>query len=263
MTDIRKLHGFLRSEFELEASSGFKLARRVPDMRVKHFLDYYASLSTHGQDQLASAATLRGAIWISGEEGARDMPTVNEMPAWKAWLHESVAGLSRDPHYYHSVKDLQGCLAQARADIARTRPVSVPQDLVDYANTIRGAKTPELRKRVSSAMKGLFEPAPVTIGNNSGNCDGMLGGSRVGIGLDFGSRYHQLGYRIEVDSTDPPGRLTRAGFEMALGIGLGNWDFIDDRNVDDSIVLLCEFVRYIAELPQRMPAGCLQAAQPR
>jgi hypothetical protein len=39
MTDIRKLHGFLRLEFELEACSGFTLARRVPDTRVKHFLD--------------------------------------------------------------------------------------------------------------------------------------------------------------------------------------------------------------------------------
>jgi hypothetical protein len=261
MTDIRKLHGFLRLEFELEARSGFTLARRVPDMRVKHFLDYYASLSADAQDQLATAAALRGAIWISGEEGARDLPKVNELPAWKAWLHESVAGVARDLHYYHTVQDLRACAAQAKADIARGRPVSVPQDLVDYANTIRGIKTPELRKRVGPAMKRLFEPALVSISNRFGNYDGMLCGSRVSIGLDLGTRYYQLGYQVAVDSTDPPGRLTRAGFEMALGLGLGHWNFIVEENIDDSIALLSELVRYVAELPRRIPAGCLQAAR--
>jgi len=112
MTDIRQLYGFLRLEFEREARSAFALARRVPDMRVKHFLDYYASLSADAQDQLATAATYRGAIWISGEEGAADLPRVNALPAWKAWRHESVAGVARDPHYYHTVQDLRACAAQ-------------------------------------------------------------------------------------------------------------------------------------------------------
>lgn len=68
---IQDLHTFLRSEFEREARSGFSLARRIPDTRVKHFLDYHAGLSPNAQDELAYAVTLRGAVWISGVEGDR------------------------------------------------------------------------------------------------------------------------------------------------------------------------------------------------
>jgi hypothetical protein len=49
---------------------------------------------------------------------------------------------------------------------------------------------------------------------------------------------------------------------MALGLGLGHWNFIVEENIDDSIALLSELVRYVAELPRRIPAGCLQEARP-
>jgi hypothetical protein len=46
---------------------------------------------------------------------------------------------------------------------------------------------------------------------------------------------------------------------MALGLGLGNWNFIVEENIEDSIRLLCEFIRYAAELPKRLPPQCLQS----
>jgi hypothetical protein len=250
MIHMPTLHRFLREEFDLEERSGFALAKRIPDMRVKHFLDYYASLPPNERDELAHACSLRGAVWISGEEGARHLDTVNALSAWQGWLHESMAGVGRDPHYYHSVQDLRGYVAQAKADLARGCRLSVPQEMVDYANTVHGIKTAELRKRLRPAMKALFGPGLIAISNRSGEYQGWLSGSAVRVCLDFGSQYFQLGYQVDVQSSDPAGRLRHAGYEMALGIGHGHWNFLVEENVADSIALLGDFVRYVAELPR-------------
>ena len=254
MPDISSLHRFLHGEFAAEAQAGFPRARRIPDMRVRHFLDYHADLSAGEQDALADAVTLRGALGLAASTSSAHWDALNSLPAWQRWRHEAVTGVARDPHYYYSVPILRACVAQAHADLALGRPSSLPAADVAYAESIRGVKAPELRKRTRAALTALFGPG-LTVANRSGSYDGALRGSRVLVGLDFGSRYRQLGYEVVVESVDPPGRLARAGFEMALGIGHGHWDFIVEENVDDAVALLCEFVDYVADLPRRLPAG--------
>jgi hypothetical protein len=134
----------------------------------------------------------------------------------------------------------------------------VPEADVEYAQSVQAVKTPELRKRLRVAMTALFGAGLKNVSNRAAAYEGMLGGSGLLVGLDLGGRYWQLGYQMVVESVDPPGRLARAGFETALGMGQGHWDFIVEENVDDSIALLCEFVTYVAELPRRLPAECLQ-----
>jgi len=40
-----------------------------------------------------------------------------------------------------------------------------------------------------------------------------------------------------------------------MGFGLGDWDYITDKNVDDSFVLFPELVQYNFELPDRIRAA--------
>jgi hypothetical protein len=259
---FESLNDFVRGEFAREAESGFAIAGRIPDMRVKHFLDYYASLGSGEQDELADACAMRGAVWISGGAGAPYLDTVNALPAWKKWMHESVAGVSRDPHFYYSALTLRDYLGQIKADTALGRPVSVPLDWVDYAKTVHAVKTPELRKRLRAAMTKLYGGGLTGVTNKNAEYDGSLSGARVRVGFDLGSRYHQLGYEVAVDTTDPPARLSRAGYETALGLGLGKWDFIVDENVEESIALLSRLILHVADMPKRMPPVCLEFLRP-
>ena len=115
-----------------------------------------------------------------------------------------------------------------------------------------------MRKRLHVAVTALFGPGLAHVGNLSADYEGELAGSKVLLGLDLGGSYWQLGYQVSVACTDPPGRLARVGFETALGIGRGHWDFITSDNLDEAITLLCKSVRYVAELPRLLPVGCLE-----
>jgi hypothetical protein len=66
------------------------------------------------------------------------------------------------------------------------------------------------------------------------------------------SRHAQLRYEIAVASTELALSLNRVGFETALGAGFGDWNFIVKESVEDSMLLLSEFVRYASELPNRL-----------
>ena len=77
------------------------------------------------------------------------------------------------------------------------------------------------------------------------------------VNIDYGGSSAQLRYDVAVQPTKPFVPLHRAGFETALGVGHGDWDFIVEENVSDAMALLSECVGYVADLPQRLPEGCL------
>ena len=261
MTNIRPLHSFLRKEFDAEAQNGFARLRRVPDTHVRHFLDYFASLNPLSQDDLADAATLWATLRLAPQAELEHREALGAHPAWKLWCDEMAMGCGRDPHYYYSVIDLRMCLAQAKIDRGRLSISSVPKELEDYAASIRSVKAPALRKHVRAAFSSLFGAKHTNIGGGGWNYSGMLGGSQVMVWVDYGARHAQLSYEVAVVSAEPALSLKRAGFEMALGAGFGQWDFIVEENVGDSMDLLSECVRYVSELPRRLPEGCLNEGQ--
>jgi hypothetical protein len=262
MADIAALHRFLRAEFETEAGAGFPRVSRVPDMRVKHFLDYYASLGSSARGALADAVTLRGALGLTETAADEYWADLKRRPAWNDWQHEAVTGVARDPHFYAPVTRLRMCVAQAHAERSLGRPQSLPPEMVEYAGSIRSPKAPELRKRTRAALTALYGAGLTSVTNKSGSYDGTLNGRRVQVGLTFGSQYMQLGYTVAVEAAQPSVML-RGCLESSLGMGAGHWDFIVDDNVDDAMALLGECVEYVVELPRRLPQGCLGGeAQP-
>jgi hypothetical protein len=228
----------------------------VPDTHVRHFLDYYRSLNSCDQDALADAATLWATLRFAPQAELEHRERLGAHPAWNAWRNEMAMGCGRDPHYYYSVPLLRTCIAQAKVDRARLGASTVPKELEEYAASIRSVKAPELRKRVRAAFTALFGARQSKIGGGDWDYSGTLNGSQVMIGIDYGGRHAQLRYEIAVVSADPALSLKRVGFEVALGAGFGDWDFIVEENVDDSTCLLSEFVQYVSELPKRLPPNC-------
>ena len=168
-----------------------------------------------------------------------------------------VMGGGRDPHHYYSVPLLRTCIAQAKIDRAKGKPSSVPRELEEYAASIRSVKAPELRKLVRPVLRSILGARPSKLGGGDWDYEGTISGSRVMVGIDYGGRSAQLRYEVAVQSIEPSVTFERAGFEVALGAGHGDWDFIVEENVSDSMTLLGELVTYAAELPRRLPEGCL------
>jgi hypothetical protein len=251
MTDIKQLHKFLRAEFDAEEKRNFSKLRRAPDTHVRHFLDYYTSLNSHDQDGLADGATMWATLRLSPHEDFAYREALGAHPAWNLWRHEMALGRGRDPHYYYSVPNLRNCIAQAKIDRARLGASSIPKELEEYASSVRSVKAPELRKHVRAVFSSLFGAEPLNAGGNW-DYSGSLNGSQVTVSIDYGSRHAQLRYEIAVVSTELALSLNRVGFETALGAGFGDWNFIVEENVEDSMLLLSEFVRYASELPNRL-----------
>ncbi len=199
-----------------------------------------------------------GALRLAGNHDKDVWDALNSLPARREWLNEMTVGVGRDPHFYYSVAH-PAHLRVAQAKIDRLRAVS-PQacrlDIEEYALSVKSVKAPELRKAVRAAMTALIgaRSRPKAGGGDWGY-EGSLNGSQVAIGIDYGGRHAQLRYQVRVISTDPPVSMDRGGVEIALGAGLGHWNFIVEENVDDAIALLVESVSYIARslLPRRLP----------
>lgn len=260
MVNTQALHKFLRGEFDAEARTNFARLRRVPDTHVRHFLDYYGSLNTTDQDALADASTLWGTLrtlmlWGLRPSGPHE--TLKTNLAWERWAHEMVMGRSRDPHHYSSVPYLRTCIAQAKMDRAKGKLSSVSRELEDYAASIRSVKAPELRKLVRPVLRSILGARPSKLGGGEWDYEGTISGLRVMVDIDYGGHSAQLRYEVAVLSTPPLASFKRAGFEVLLGAGFGDWNFIVEENVSDSMALLGELVTYVAELPRRLPQGCL------
>jgi len=251
--DVKSFHAFLRGEFEAEAVGGFARLRRIPDTHVRHFLDYYASLDAGRRDALADASTLWGALRLAGNYDKDAWDALNSLPARREWLNEMTMGVGRDPHFYYSVPILRTCVAQAKIDRMHGKPASVPADIEEYALSVKSVKAPELRKRVRAAMTALFGAKPSKGGGGDWDYEGSLSASQVMLGIDYGGRHAQLRYQVRVVSANPPVHMDRGGLEIALGAGLGHWNFIVEDNVDDAIALLAESVSYMSLLPRRLP----------
>jgi len=215
------------------------------------------TLNAPDQDALADASTLWGTLRLAGSAAASCQDALKVHPAWEEWRHEMVMGGSRDPHHYYSVPLLRTCIAQAKIDRAKGKPSSLPRELEEYAASIRSVKAPDLRKHVRSVMRSLLDARPSKIGGGDWDYEGTINGSRVMVSIDYGGRSAQLRYEVAVQSTEPTVTIERAGLEVALGTGLGDWDFIVEENLSDSMALLSEFVAYVAELPRRLPERCL------
>lgn len=257
MADAKALHEFLRGEFDAEASNGFARLKRVPDTHVRHFLDYYRSLNASDQDALAYASTLWGTLRLFGPGPSEQHEALKTNLAWENWRNEMVMGRGREPHHYYSVPFLRTCVAQAKIDRAKGKPSSVSKELEEYAVSIRNVKAPELRKLVRPVLRSILGARPFKVGGGDWDYEGIINGSRVMVGIDYGGRSAQLGYEVAVQSTEPLVEFKRAGFEVVLGVGHCNWDFIVEENVNDSMALLGELVTYVADLPKRLPPGCM------
>jgi hypothetical protein len=234
---------------------------RIPDTEVRVFVDYYRSLNHSEQDALADAVTYVGS--------ARAFPALWEMPEYEAvkanpaWVRWRQLKFSRRMHVqslrYVGAMEARNWMELARLERATGKPVSVPRALEEYGESLHVVMAPERRKRVRDVLRQLMAAEAKSQGDGQWDYVGVIGGVDVTVHTRFSKRLVQLDYNVAVQSRSPAVSFEGLSFDAVLCDGIGWWDFIVDENLDDAMDLFRDLVRWVAELPRRLPEGCLDA----
>ena len=81
---------------------------------------------------------------------------------------------------------------------------------------------------------------------------GVVGNTRVGVDVDFGSRMGQVCYTVRVLNSD--GTLKFACIDEYLWGAPGGWDYLTEENAPRCIDFLAEHVVYLVGLIERVSA---------
>jgi hypothetical protein len=253
MSRTLEFQKFCRSEFEHEAASGFLRLRRVPSTYVCQFLSYYSELTSQEKEAHVEAATLWAAVRLGGDADIPAYESLQQNEVWKRWVNWSTMNGWRFP----SIPHLRDRERQAKIDAAHGIPSEVSQEIKTLTASARAVNSAEMRKRVRKVLGDVFNPTVSNCGGGWWKYEGRLNGSHLSASIAYASNYHQLHYEINVESLSAASKLERISFENVLGVGWGQWDFIIQENVDDSMHLLAEAIVYVSLIPARLPAGCL------
>jgi hypothetical protein len=267
MVTSERLLAFFRSEFTAEERSGFARLKRVPESRVEEQLAYYQSLCAADKASFIDCC----AHWALSNYGfviEAQRPEIKELldTGTQAMqmttlqkIRESSINHTKHPFFprwskgryrFHSnrdVKMLRVAVSQYKLDRRRGVPSCVSEDLFRFAESVKSIKALELRKRVRAVLNKFGYQKTDQFGGH--RC--VWEGQEFEVDLDYGGRDAQLRYSVipsEFRPFQPPGLC----FEIALGMGLGHWNYIVEENVDEVFLLFEELIKYAVNLPKRM-----------
>jgi hypothetical protein len=218
-------------------------------------VDYFESLDPASRIDLIRATSLSSAISIARQipeidyrDAEIELRTSSALSAWRAAFTQN-GGEQK----YLAVPILRAAVSQATRDRMKSAESCIRPEFETHARSVKPVKAPELREHVYAAMTTLFSPEIRKLGGGVWRYVGTLNGQRISAVIDYGGRYTQLHYSIDVVGTKPAQRFERMSMESLLGVGPGDWDSIVEDNVADSMALLAQAFRYVSELPVRLP----------
>jgi hypothetical protein len=210
-------------------------------------LDYFGSLTAEAQSEFIDASTLSGTLNLVGGQPS-DYRRLKDSRAWAEWKSVHWDAPAEDPYRYLSVSDLRGIRADAGIERSRGKSPAIQKDLEEYAKSVPGIKADEIRKHVRTKLGSFLGGEPSNLGGGEWEYAGLISGTRVAVTIDYGG-WHQFRYHCSIESRTSDVVIPNFGYEMALGVGLGDWDFLTTDNIDESMKLLVELVEYAGSLP--------------
>lgn len=234
---------FLPREFEREERNGFARAGRIPDTHLWKFLAHYRRLTPQDAAVLKRALAKHRARQFLQDPNA---PQLNEeedaafrnlqqgmalLSEWK-WISIKLlkmhAGSCQSPH------------AWVRAQV---RGFEMPPEILSWINSLTTCKAATMRKLVKVAFGSRFGLEPENEGGGVWVYRDPDRQMRFEVEIDYGGTWgQQLRYQVRlVRPADGKIRLA-ANYEILLGMGIGDWDFITEGNADQSIALLTDLV---------------------
>jgi hypothetical protein len=253
MVASEKLLAFFRSEFSAEERSGFARLKRLPDSRVEESLGWYQSLSAADKASFVDCAAhyahrIYGFVISAPEIDHTKHPfSARWGDPWSRFPFQS----------NRNVPILRATVSQYKIDRHRCVPSCVSDELFQFAESVKSIKAPELRKRVGATLNKFGYQKTDPFGGHRCVWDGQ----EFEVNVDFGSRAAQLRYGVTLSEFRNMPHGLGGGqfcFEVALGMGLGWWNYIVEENVDDVFLLFEDLIKYAVTLPRRIKEAVSQ-----
>jgi len=249
MISNEELVSFFRSELEHERNLGWSRLKRIPDTLVWRNLKFYETLNASDRETLLDCAAELASSYYSFVVGLPVRKIVTNPLFLERWRNALLRFIGYE---YESVPSLRLAVAQVRADMAKHKQSSVSQEFFTYALSVRGVKAPELRKGVKNAFGslGLQRIEKTGGGNYVYHC--KFRGQLFQAWIDYGGRSSQLRYSIVLPEFKDVHPLFQFRFERAFAFGFGDWNYITEENLNDSLQMLSEAVCYSIDLPKKI-----------
>jgi hypothetical protein len=244
MPASEKLLAFFPNEFVTEQSAGFARLRRVPDSFVEGKLRYFQSLSPTDQAHFIDCSSHWAHACYGFVVQAPEIDHTNH-PFFNRWHDVNILFRFESNR---NVPILRATITQYKIDKRRGVRSCVSEEQFRFAESVKSIKAPELRKRVRAALTRLGYRKKDELGYY---CDWE--GQEFKVHVDFGGRNAQLRYALSLPEFPHP--LSQFCFERALGMGLGDWNYIVEENVDDVFALFEDLIKYAVRLPARIRAN--------
>jgi hypothetical protein len=245
MAASEKLLAFFRSELLAEERSGFARLKRIPDSRVEESLAWYQSLSAADRTSFIDFVAYYAHNNYGFVIGAPEIDP-NQHPFASRWFDVHARFPFRSNR---NVPLLRTAVSQYKADRRRGMPSCVSEEYFRIAESVKAIKPQELRKRVRAVLDRFgFRPTDAFGGHRC-----VWEGQEFEVNVDLGGNNAQLRYGVTTSEFRNEARGQRQFcFEVALGMGLGWWNYIVEENVDDVFLLFEELIQYAASLPRRI-----------
>jgi len=212
----QQILSLLCAEFQRERDGGFALLRKIPSDGVRRYVDYFCALKSDDADLLAEASAHWGLATF--------------FPSHPIQPPEAV---KRAHELY----------------------VYAPTDCRRRIQTIKLAKSTEIRRVVKLAFTLMISPLHASHRGGLWQYDGLLNGRDITVNIDYHQKYAQFQYGITHQfQSQEIGKLSvDLSYERLLGVGGGAWDVLEQASLDQSIALLRDLIIHCHDFLQLLP----------
>jgi len=246
-----------------EADAGFPRLSLCPSSYTIKFLDYFATLGAADRGALLqSLARIHGGRFFIHQREIMEQvrhvamsdPTTHryraalQTPVYTMGMRHS--GLRMAKAMLNDAMSV-AMMAQTRAKLDFTPRDDLPAALVpdpDFAR-IFPAKATLLRPMINKAFKDMFATEKKKLPGGETVYSGLFENTLINVGIDFGSRMHQLRYGVGIPDDSKTIFTSRLDYTYeGLWAGGTGWDYLTEENAERSIALLCDFVARLVRL---------------
>jgi hypothetical protein len=253
----------LHADFTAEAEAGFPTVTHIPSTEAIRFVDYFSALHADERGELLNGMAQLGATqFFPPTLVYREM----DLNAKNAALVRYRAALQTG-HFAYGLRYVEPRMArmmltdpEGLAHMAQTRSSldfqprdDPPKELVPDSDIrkVQPAKAPLLRKLMETAFARLFSPRKSKLPGGQVRYAGSIGSTELTVTVDFASRLAQMRWFVTLNMANPELKASRVeGFWARSG-----WDYLTEENAERSIALLCERIKYLVQLKERIDAS--------
>lgn len=248
MATEQRVKEYVRAMIDREAASDYALARRIPSTEMWHAIDLVKLLDPLWRELLSDALASIGVCMLQPERG--DLAGAARRSDAFHWFCDAMS-LTGGDWRYHNVRDLRSLLGEVRGG---RLDMKIPDEVLERAQRIRPVTAGQIRTVLNPALKQRFSAQSENIGGGDWRYLGKHRGREVVIDIDFGGRGDQLRYGVTFQKQPTGIEATRITYEGLIGLGHGWWDFVTADNLDASVILLCDLIADLAEIPDKIQA---------